>query len=159
MKRIITIILSSLVAYAKGSVVTNDFLDKVAVIESNNNPNAVGDRGRAIGAYQMHEPAFREACTYLGIKTGQRAFWNDIIAADHKRYAKTDYAKTVARAYFEILENQMKKRGIIPTEENLYMAYNMGFEGARKYRFNPRNLTLDRSRAKILARACDILNR
>lgn len=33
----------------------NQLLDAIAIVESNNNPSAVGDNGRAVGAYQIHE--------------------------------------------------------------------------------------------------------
>jgi hypothetical protein len=32
-----------------------DLLDAIAKIESNNNPDAIGDGGRAVGAFQIHE--------------------------------------------------------------------------------------------------------
>lgn len=33
----------------------NDLLDAIATVESNNDPNAVGDKGEAIGVYQIHK--------------------------------------------------------------------------------------------------------
>jgi hypothetical protein len=32
-----------------------DVLDAIAIVESNNNPNAVGDNGKAVGAFQIHK--------------------------------------------------------------------------------------------------------
>lgn len=160
MRTYATALLTAVAACAAATPITDSFLDAVAVIESNNNPNAVGDSGRAIGAYQMHQPAFREACQHLAKKTGMHSFWMDNIADDHRHYAKQpSTSRIVARAYFQILESRMLKDGIKPTKENLYMAYNMGYAGARKHRFNPYDSSLDKTRARILARACNILNR
>lgn len=160
MRTYATALLTAVATCAAATPITDSFLDSVAVIESNNNPNAVGDSGRAIGAFQMHKPAFLEACQHLAKRTGQHALWVDTIADDHKHYAKQPAtSRVVARAYFQILESRMLKDGIKPTKENLYMAYNMGYAGARKYRFNPYDSSLDKTRARILARACNILNR
>ena len=43
-------------AYARGETYTLDqVLDAIATVESRNDPCAVGDDGRAVGAYQIHE--------------------------------------------------------------------------------------------------------
>jgi hypothetical protein len=156
MKNILAVFYSA--AIAQASVVTNSFLDRVAEIESNNNPDAVGDAGKAIGAYQLHEAAFKEACRHIGNKTGQHTLWNDIIAKDHKRYAKT-YGRALACAYLQILEGRMNKEGIKVSRNSLYMAYNMGFEGARKFDFNYLHNNLDKKRKAVLHRASVILSR
>lgn len=39
----------------------------LAEIESGNDPNAVGDNGRAIGIYQIHESYWKDSCEYLDI--------------------------------------------------------------------------------------------
>ncbi len=62
-------------------------LDAIAQVESNNNPDAVGDGGRAIGAYQIHRPYWQDGIRVLGVD------WDYQDATDpHK-------AKQVVRAY------------------------------------------------------------
>jgi soluble lytic murein transglycosylase-like protein len=42
-------------------------LDAIAHVESNNNPNAVGDNGRAIGSYQIHRRYWQDGIRILGV--------------------------------------------------------------------------------------------
>jgi hypothetical protein len=88
MKRLLALLLSYASVEAK-SVVTEDYLDRVAMVESNYNYEAVGDKGKAIGAWQMHEDAFREACIYLAHREDNigREQWL-AFSKDHKKFAK-----------------------------------------------------------------------
>lgn len=160
MKRLFALLLAYASAEAK-SIVTDDFIDKVAVIESNYNYDAVGDKGKAIGAWQMHEPAFREACTYMAHSNCNlgRSQWLEF-AGNHKKFAKDpEVGRLACKAYFQILEKQMIKNKINVTPIALYMAYNMGFQGAYNNYFNYKNFWLDSKRKSILARANQILSR
>jgi hypothetical protein len=40
----------------------NDLLEAIRIVESNNNPDAVGDNGNAIGVYQIWEDYHTDAC-------------------------------------------------------------------------------------------------
>ena len=62
-------------------------LDVLACVESNNNPDAVGDRGRALGAYQIHQAYWEDGTRLLGVSWPYRA------ALD------PDKARCVVRAY------------------------------------------------------------
>jgi len=42
-------------------------LDAIAHVESNNNPDAVGDNGRAIGSYQIHHRYWQDGIRILGV--------------------------------------------------------------------------------------------
>jgi len=42
-------------------------LDAIAHVESNRNARAVGDGGRAIGAYQIHKRYWRDGTRFLGV--------------------------------------------------------------------------------------------
>ena len=42
-------------------------LDAIARIESHGDPNAVGDRGRALGVYQIHRAYWEEGTELLGV--------------------------------------------------------------------------------------------
>lgn len=62
-------------------------LDAIAQIESNNRTKAVGDKGRAIGVYQIHRAYWKDGTRILGVK------WNYRDAFD------PDKARRVVRAY------------------------------------------------------------
>ena len=68
-------------------------------------------------------------------------------------------SRMIAKAYMLILEEQMQRLNIKPTPISLYMAWNMGFSGARSYRFQHDSWGLDSKRASILRRANYILSR
>ncbi len=62
-------------------------LDAIARIESRGDPHAVGDGGRALGAYQIHRVYWQEGTKLLGVD------WPYRDAADPKK------ARRVVRAY------------------------------------------------------------
>ena len=62
-------------------------LDVLACVESNNNPDAVGDHGRALGAYQIHQAYWEEGTRLLGVNWPYRAAFNP------------EKARCVVRAY------------------------------------------------------------
>ena len=158
MKRLIALLLGCASVEAK-SIVTEDFINRVAMVESNYNYNAVGDKGKAIGAWQMHEASFREACIYLAHRGIARNEWLDF-SNNHKKFAKDpEVSRMACVAYFEILEKQMQRNKIKVTPIALYMAYNMGFKGAYDKSFNHNSFWLDSKRRSILARANQILSR
>lgn len=159
MKRLLALLLAYASAEAK-SIVTEDFLDKVAMIESNYNYDAVGDKGKAIGAWQMHEASWRESCQrYARKDCAGFSPWDDM-AKNHKKCATDPYvSRLVAKMYLQILESQMNNSKIKVTPITLYMAYNMGFQGAYNKDFNYKSFWLDNKRKSILARANQILSR
>jgi hypothetical protein len=62
-------------------------LDAIAMVESNGDPHAVGDNGRAIGIYQIHKSYWRDGTRILGVD------WS----YDHAR--DPDRSRQVVRAY------------------------------------------------------------
>lgn len=159
MKRLLALLLAYASAEAK-SIVTEDYLDKVAMIESNYNYDAVGDKGKALGAWQMHEASWRESCQRLSRMDGAGfTAWDDF-TNNHKKFAKDpDVSRIVAKMYLKILEEQMNKSKVKVTPIALYMAYNLGFHGAWKKNFDHKSFWLDSKRKSILARANTILSR
>lgn len=144
---------------AYGTEVTFDYLDKVAVIESNQNIKAVGDKGKSRGAFQLSRGAFNDAYNYsLTINKGM----NDIPLPD-KTYEVivSDYegSKAFAYWYFKWLEVRMIRCGYTPTKLSLYMAYNCGFETAKKWGFDPNAKYLPYQIKHNLIRAELILNK
>jgi hypothetical protein len=62
-------------------------LDVLACVESNNSPLAVGDQGRALGTYQIHQAYWEEGTRWLGVNWPFREAFDP------------DKARCVARAY------------------------------------------------------------
>jgi soluble lytic murein transglycosylase-like protein len=62
-------------------------LDAIAVVESRDNPAAVGDHGRAVGVYQIHRSYWTEGTETLGVT------WKYRDARDPQK------ARQVVRAY------------------------------------------------------------
>ena len=157
MKRLLALLISCSCLQAK-SIVTDDLVDKFAMVESNYNHIAVGDGGKALGAWQMHKDAVDESLNSLYRKTGNDMRplgmgWNKGTMFDPLQ------SRMIAKAYMTILEEQMIKLKVQPTPIKLYMAWNMGFTGARSQGFNYNSWGLDSKRASILRRANQILSR
>jgi Destabilase len=62
-------------------------LDAIAVVESHDNPGAVGDHGRAVGVYQIHRSYWAEGTEILGV------------AWDYRDARDPEKAREVVRAY------------------------------------------------------------
>jgi hypothetical protein len=129
------------------SVVDDDLLMKVAHIESNGNPMAVGDSGLALGAFQMHRDSWEDSVRRL-FGTIPRSY----------AYCKAncfDWKKScvVAQEHLRWLEERQVKMGISPTKISLYMSYNLGNTGAYRYAYRHDNPRLPQSRRRILQRA------
>ncbi|HNS21882.1 MAG TPA: transglycosylase SLT domain-containing protein [Sedimentisphaerales bacterium] len=62
-------------------------LDAISRVESRRDPNAVGDHGRAIGAYQIHRRYWEDGTRILGVD------WKYCEASDPEK------ARQVVRAY------------------------------------------------------------
>lgn len=137
---------------------TQDLIDKFAMIESNYNYEAVGDKGNALGAWQMHREAVDESFASIYRRTGQdyRKAW---CKWDKTTMFNPIVSKLLAKEYMLILEKQFHNCGVEVTPIKLYMAWNLGFSGARSYRFDPDCLYLETKRASILKRANHILSR
>ena len=106
----------SSVALCGSSVPSADLemlLDAIAQIESGNRPNAIGDNGRAIGAYQIHRAYWKDGTRFLGVK------WSYKEAFDPKK------ARSVTRAY---LRHYGKGRSLI----EMARIHNGGPRGYRK---------------------------
>lgn len=115
----------SFVSCAHAATIDAKFLDALAIVESNNNPKAIGDNGRSHGAYQI-----------------QRTVWCDVnksrdvtmrlsFGESHGRYAR-DFA-------FSHLTNLnshlVAATGTNPTPAQLYAAWNLGLTGFRRRDF------------------------
>lgn len=126
---------------AHATIVTEEFLDEVARIESNMNSKAIGDMGNARGAYQFHLSAWAQA--------------NAVGNTNHPYSLAHNWfvSRNMARVYLTWLEQCIADAGYRPTKISLYMAYNMGLSGSLRYAFNPEHPELTRTRKRILERA------
>lgn len=128
-----------------GSTDDTRLLAAIKVVESNGNPNAVGDSGAALGAYQMHDAAWNDANRLLasrGKPTYPRPKWRSPEAQE-----------AVARAYLEVIRRQLSARGVTnPSPAQLALCWNCGTAGALKRGLRPSRYTqrvlahLDRTR-------------
>lgn len=154
MKSVLSLLLAFASCEAK-SIVNEDLIHKVGIIESNLNENAVGDNGRSLGAFQISQEAWADAVAYCRVNAGPHDFF---LTSDWKRGAH-DYEQShrAAGMILKMHEERMIKNRIKPTPMKLYMAYNMGYMGASQFNFNV-NVTYGKRKA-ILLRAQHILSK
>lgn len=108
-------------ACLKGSIVTDDYLNRVERVESGGR-QIVGDGGAALGSFQMHHAAWDQVSKQTGWT------WEWRTGAFHR-----SVAKNYARAYLQWLERSLERRlGRPPTEAELYAAWNIGLGGFAK---------------------------
>jgi hypothetical protein len=91
-------------------------LEVIATIESSNNPNAIGDGGKAIGLYQLHEGVILD--------------WNKVHKQNlewHICALDASCSKDMASWYMVIRIPQMlRSYGLPVTRDNVLTAWNMG---------------------------------
>jgi hypothetical protein len=67
------------VAFCAQRAPSQDFeilLDAIAEIESKNRPGVIGDKGRAIGAYQIHRAYWKDGTRFLRVNWSYREAFN-----------------------------------------------------------------------------------
>jgi hypothetical protein len=96
------------------------FTNCVATVESGLDYEAVGDRGAAVGAWQMHTIAWITANQWRkanGMPTLSRAQWKNKIVQ-----------RAMATAYLSWCKETLVKEGIAhPTHEQVYMMFAWGY--------------------------------
>ena len=93
--------------------------DAVAVAESNNDSQAVGDSGKARGAYQMWEIAWKQVNTLRAKEKRYRYPWSYA----HDRFVSKQYAIDYLRWCGWVLEKHLGRK---PTYWEVYAAYARG---------------------------------
>ena len=154
MKSIISLLLACASCQAK-SIVNEDLIHKVGIIESNLDTKATGDDGESLGAFQISRRAWSDAVSYSKIVAGPHDYtlpeaWKDW-AHDY------EMSHRAAGLILRMHEERMLKNKVKPTPFKLYMAYNMGYQGAAQYGFDIKQ-TWGMRRA-ILVRAQTILSK
>jgi hypothetical protein len=137
-----------------------DFMDKVAIIESNNNPNAIGDNGNAIGAYQMHKDAYLDAVAWCRVKHPlvYELLTLQKMLKDHKKSCLDPFtSRLLATCYVEMIIDRLTDNKQKVTPMTVYMCYNMGYRGARGVNFNINEIPTHHTRI-AMKRAKSILD-
>jgi len=92
----------------------------VGQIESGMNHAAVGDGGKAVGAWQMHVAAWITANQWRKTK--------DMPTLKHSNWPDKNVQRMMALSYLSWCKEQLEKAGFAnPTAEQIYMAYGWGF--------------------------------
>ena len=120
----------ALMAFAHAVEINGKLIHAVAMVESNNNHRAVGDQGKANGAFQMWKPAWTDSSRWLkrnGFKT----------TPYEKGVNDPQVAHGYCRTYLSIIHGQLKKKmGREPNAAELYAAYNLGVRGFERRDFD-----------------------
>lgn len=141
--------------------IMHDMLPKLAAIESNGNPNAVGDGGKSIGMYQISKQAWADACSYKRLKEDEGSEildWFGIGKDWKKDCFDEERSRFVAMLYLMLTSEKLERDGYKVNEKNLYMAYNMGYSSAKRFNFEMNHPLLPDKRKAIFYRANAILN-
>lgn len=95
------------------------FLFAVRLVESGNDPSAVGDDGNAIGAYQIWPAYWQDAVDF-----------DASIGGEYEDCYDTDYATLIVRTYMERYANE-RRLGRPVTFEDMARIHNGGPNGFR----------------------------
>lgn len=118
MRITLAILLATFTASAH-PVVTETFLDSVAMIESSGRAGAIGDGGKARGMFQFWPGSWEDA-----------RIVNPLIGDYQTGSVDPVRARLAARTYLTILAVRYQKRASrSPSPQELYAMYNIGFGG------------------------------
>ena len=128
---VVALLLLGLSAQAKSDAA---FLSAVAEVESGHNRRAIGKAGER-GQYQVGKAAWDDANALLESEKHfhfQWSQWRNALAQD-----------MIAAAHLRILRKRFKADGYsTPTPEQLALAWNRGYEGAKSWNFAPNDYAL-----------------
>jgi hypothetical protein len=109
-------------------------LESIAMVESGQNRKAIGKAGER-GMYQVGRAAWKDAEERLKAEGHYRfpwSKWRDATAQD-----------MIAAAHLRILRKRFKADGYsTPTPEQLALAWNRGYEGAKSWNFAPNDYAI-----------------
>jgi hypothetical protein len=138
---IFVLFVSFVVKSQAATVVTDQFLNTLAKLESNHNPAAVGDHGRARGEFQLWRCAWDQV-------NSQR-----LASAPYSQATNRATARLYATAYLRILEARLAKTtGRAPAPAELYAAWNLGPTRFHQLSYNLRKApATTRKNARLVA--------
>lgn len=116
---LISILLLSSSAHALTDKELDDVLAAIRIVESNNNPNAVGDSGNAIGVYQIWRVYWKDAVEYSNLQGKYLDCYDPA------------YADSVVRSYMKRYATK-RRLGREPTQEDIARIHNGGPNGYKK---------------------------
>lgn len=101
------------------------FVYAVGMVESGMDHGAIGDKGAALGAYQMHAAAWKETNEFL--KSVKRPVW------PRSQWRNKEAQHTMAYTFLRICERRLIDHGVKnPTPQQVYLVYAMGWESYSK---------------------------
>jgi len=96
----------------------------IGAVESGMNYAAVGDAGKAVGAWQVHVAAW--------ITANQWRERHGLPKISRKEWRVPENQRGIALAYVTWCKERLVDDGILkPTPEQIYLAFTMGFSGAK----------------------------
>jgi hypothetical protein len=105
-------------------------LRAIAIVESGEDPLAIGDGGKALGAWQMHPKAWEDANAFRkaqGLPEMPRSLW--LVPGTQEAMAK---------AFLSVIQTRLARAGVVrPTASQIALCWNMGFAGAKARGFRP----------------------
>lgn len=116
------------------------FVDAVARTESDFKHEAIGDGGRAIGAWQVWDSAWQTANDFRASQNQTRISRRKATPAQHREIARWLLAWHMKR---------LSENGVAATPQHVYLSYSMGFAGFKAIGFNPRLAPPVKQRALI----------
>lgn len=118
MKLILLFTVITITAFCEPS---DTLLDAISIVESNNNPNAVGDNGNAIGCYQIWPLYMRDV-----IRISRKVYmYADRLDPEKSREMVKIYLTHYGKVY-------KRKTGLEPTDEIYSRIHNGGPNGYKK---------------------------
>ena len=131
MKTLMTLIAFTIIANYAHAYDDVAILSAIGQVETGGDYNAIGDKGKAVGAYQLHRSAWIDGCTQL-MREGKPAYSYD-------QWKNAETQDTVALALLRSLRGRLISKGIKdPTPEQLALCWNMGFTAASRIGFDHR---------------------
>jgi len=103
-----------------------EFLHALAVTESRNNPSARGKSGD-LGLFQMTSPAWEDVNRVRG--------YYGLPKHPHRLALDPDISRIYAETYLRILFSRLRDEGVEVNVETAWLAWNLGFTGARRIGF------------------------
>lgn len=105
------------------------FVNAVGTVESGLDYNAVGDRGAAVGAWQMHTVAW--------ITANQWRKANEMPTLSRAQWKNQIVQRAMAMSYLSWCKEQLVKEGIAkPTHEQVYMMFAWGYTNFKEAGFD-----------------------
>lgn len=123
MKRIIFIVAMLLSIKANAVIISDSLVDSICWVESKNNPQAIGDNGKAIGIAQIQPICVHDVNRILKLQGKKIQYTLD----DRKSISKSKEMMKVYLSFYG--DRYVKKTGKQPTNEVLSRIWNGGPNG------------------------------